>query len=78
LSPRKNTKSFSIIWGVHGIYKEIAPYYAGSTKPKPFSGWPYDTVLKILVDKPDLQTRDFSTQVLLFSISIILGFLVIL
>jgi hypothetical protein len=36
----RNIKSFSSIWGVHGIYKEIAPYYAGSTKPKRFSGRP--------------------------------------
>lgn len=37
-------------------------YIITSEETEPFAGWPYDSVLKILLDKPDITIPDFSSQ----------------
>jgi hypothetical protein len=44
---------------------QVAPYVnyiVASEEEEPGEGWPYESMLKILVDKPDIEIADYSSQ----------------
>ncbi len=42
--------------------RENAEYAIGSEKDVPLAGWPYDRILNILKDDPDIQPKDFGER----------------